>query len=136
MRRILSCVSWILWLTISAIAATGVSPEFKMDLSGMGPWDVRTAAADKAKGRNGCFLWESYVAGLNPEEPMSQFTAKIEMLPDGTMKVTWSPDLRTAEVPRTYTTLGKAKLTDADWTPVTDANKPQMHFFKVKVEAK
>jgi len=28
----------------------------------------------------------------------------------------------------------KAKLTDADWTPVTDANKPKMHFFKVTVE--
>ena len=33
-------------MTISAIAATGVSPGFKMNLSGMGPWDVRTAAAE------------------------------------------------------------------------------------------
>jgi len=34
---------------MSAIAATGVSPEFKMDLSGMGPWDVRTAAATECR---------------------------------------------------------------------------------------
>ena len=93
-------------------------------------------SAGKAKGRNGCFLWESYVAGLDPEDPTSKFTAMIELLPNGTVKITWCPDLRTAEKPRTYTTLGKAQLTDADWTPVTDANKSQMRFFKVKVEMK
>lgn len=93
-------------------------------------------AAGKAKGRNGCFLWESYVAGLNPEDPTSKFRAFIEMLPDNTPKVTWSPDISNAEKPRTYTTLGKANLTDKDWVPVTDANKPQMRFFKVKVEIK
>ena len=79
-------------------------------------------------------LWESYVAGLDPEDATSKFMAKIEMGADGTVKITWSPDLSTAEVPRTYTTLGKATLLDKDWVPVTDANKSQMHFFKVKVE--
>lgn len=93
-------------------------------------------AAGKAKGRNGCFLWESYVAGLNPEDPASKFTAFIEMLSDNTPKVTWRPDLSNAEKPRKYTVLGKATLLDADWTPVTDANKHQMRFFKVKVEIK
>ena len=48
MKELISCVLCISWLAISAIAATGVSPEFKMDLSGMGPWDVRTAAATEA----------------------------------------------------------------------------------------
>ena len=48
MKKLISCVLCISWLTISAIAATGVSSEFKMDLSGMGPWDVRTAAATEA----------------------------------------------------------------------------------------
>ena len=48
MKKLISCVLCISWLIISAIAATGVSPEFKMDLSGMGPWDVRTAAATEA----------------------------------------------------------------------------------------
>ena len=93
-------------------------------------------AAGKAKGRNGRFLWESYVAGLNPEEPSSQFTATIEMQSDGTPKVTWSPDLSKNVVPRTYTTMGKATLLDADWTPVTEENKANMRFFKVKVEIK
>ena len=48
MKKLISCVLCISWLTMSAIAATGVSPEFKMDLSGMGPWEVRTAAATEA----------------------------------------------------------------------------------------
>ena len=34
MKKLISCVLCISWLAISAIAATGVSPEFKMDLSG------------------------------------------------------------------------------------------------------
>ena len=97
-----------------------------------GKGDYETAG--HAKGANGATLWESYVAGLDPEDATSKFTAKIEMLPNGTVKITWSPDLSTAEVPRTYTTLGKATLLDKDWVPVTDANKSQMHFFKVKVE--
>ena len=46
MKKLISCVLCISWLIISAIAATGVSPEFKMDLSGMGPWDVRTTATE------------------------------------------------------------------------------------------
>ena len=93
-------------------------------------------AAGHATGANGYSLWESYVAGLDPEDPTSKLRAVIELLPNGAVKIAWSPDLSIAEVPRTYTTLGKAKLTDADWTPVTDANKPQMRFFKVKVEMK
>ena len=93
-------------------------------------------AAGHATGANGAALWESYVAGLDPEDPTSKLRAFIEMLPDNTPKVTWSPDLGNADVPRTYTILGKANLTDADWTPVTDANKPMMRFFKVKVEMK
>ena len=32
----------------TALAATGTSAEFKIDLAGMGPWDVRTAAATEA----------------------------------------------------------------------------------------
>ena len=48
MKKLISCVLCISWLTMSAVGATGVSPEFKMDLSGMGPWDVRTAATTEA----------------------------------------------------------------------------------------
>ena len=97
-----------------------------------GKGDYETAG--HAKGANGVSLWESYVAGLDPEDATSKFMAKIEMGADGKAVVTWTPDLSNAEKPRTYTTLGKAKLTDADWTPVTDANKSQMRFFRVRVE--
>ena len=32
----------------TALAATGTSAEFKIDLAGMGPWEMRTAAATEA----------------------------------------------------------------------------------------
>jgi hypothetical protein len=44
--------------------------------------------------------------------------------------------LSNAEKPRKYTTLGKEKLGDDAWSPVTDANKAKMRFFKVTVEMK
>ena len=101
-----------------------------LDKYGAGDYE----AAGNANGANGYALWESYLAGLDPENPTSKFRAFIEMQPDGTPKITWSPDLREAEEPRKYTVLGKSTLLDANWTPVTEENKAQMHFFKVKVE--
>ena len=92
-------------------------------------------AAGNAMGLNGCRLWESYLAGLDPEDPLSHFMAFISLQADGTARVTWYPDLANdAEEPRVYTVLGKANLADRDWTPVTPQNKAQMRFFKVKVE--
>ena len=51
-----SCISWlknamalvIVGLAWAANAATGTSAEFRMDLSGMGPWEMRTARASEA----------------------------------------------------------------------------------------
>ena len=59
MRKCISCTSCISWLknammlviivlVWAANAATGTSEEFRMDLSGMGPWEMRTAAASEA----------------------------------------------------------------------------------------
>ncbi len=97
-------------------------------------------AAAHAIGRNGCAIWESYVAGLDPDDENSKFTAKIEMLPDGTPKVTWEPDAPELRATRTYTTYGKRTLLDRDWVPLTDAeieaNKDVYHFFKVEVKMK
>lgn len=87
-------------------------------------------------GRNGCAIWESYVAGLIPDDVDSKFTAKIDISPDGTPKVTWDPDTPELRATRTYTTYGKKTLLDSDWTPVTDVNKDQYHFFKVEVKMK
>ena len=36
----------------------------------------------------------------------------LNVAPDGTVKVTWTPDLSRDAVPRTYTTMGKATLLD------------------------
>ena len=92
--------------------------------------------AANAKGANGVSLWEAYVAGLDPEDATSKFTAKIEIGVDGKAVVTWTPDLSKDEKPRKYTTMGKEKLGDEAWSPVTDANKAKMRFFKVTVEMK
>ena len=93
-------------------------------------------AAAHAPGANGIALWESYVAGLDPADAASRFTASIALGADGTPVVTWSPDLRAAEPPRAYTVYGKPTLGAAAWTPVTDANRAAMRFFKVAVEVR
>ena len=93
-------------------------------------------AAANAVGANGVALWESYVAGLDPADASSRFTALISLDADGAARVTWTPDLSGSESPRTYTVYGKAGLGDADWTPVTDANRARMRFFRVRVELK
>jgi len=41
-------VIWMLVCGGAALAATGTSAEFKIDLKGMGPWDMHTAAASEA----------------------------------------------------------------------------------------
>ena len=99
-----------------------------------GAGDYETAA--NAVGANGVALWESYVAGLDPADASSRFTALISLDADGAARVTWTPDLSGSESPRTYTVYGKAGLGDADWTPVTDANRARMRFFRVRVELK
>ena len=99
-----------------------------------GGGDYETAA--NAKGKNGVSLWESYVAGLDPTDPTSQFTASITMGSDGKPVITWEPDMSKADLPRTYVEYGKANLGDKDWTPVKDANRAAMRFFKVGVEIK
>ena len=91
-------------------------------------------AAGHALGANGRPLWENYVAGLDPEDAASEFKASIAFDADGRPTLTWEPDLREADPPRTYTEYGKVNLADETWTPVTDANRESMHFFKVEVE--
>lgn len=50
---------------------------------------------------------------------------------DGVPQVTWSPNLNTNGVVRSYTILGKENLTDATWHSPTNAAD---RFFKVLVE--
>ena len=75
-------------------------------------------------------VWQDYVAGTDPTNVNSVFTAAIEMV-DGLPHVTWSPDLNTNGEVRVYTVFGKTNLTDAAWVCPTNAAH---RFFKVKVE--
>lgn len=91
-------------------------------------------AAAKATGANGMPLWQSYVAGLDPTDAASRFEVRIAMDANGSPTIAWSPDLRAATPARVYSVLGKTALGDVEWTPVTDANRATMRFFKVAVE--
>ncbi len=89
-------------------------------------------AAAKATAANGHNkVWECYVAGISPTNETAKFTAAIEMV-DGVPQITWSPDLNTNGVERTYTIWGKTNLTDGvEWEcPTNSAHR----FFKVTVE--
>ena len=76
---------------------------------------------------------EAYIAGLDPSKESSKFIAIITM-DENVPTITWSPDLSDDDLPRHYTIYGKRALDGIeDWEIVTDANKPNMRFFKVTV---
>jgi len=76
---------------------------------------------------------QSYVAGTDPLDTNSVFTAKIDMV-DGSPVVTWEPKLSEGEeARRSYTIYGKTNLTDRAWHSPTNASS---RFFKVGVEMK
>ena len=76
------------------------------------------------------YVWQDYVAGTDPTNMDSRFTAAISMSND-VPYITWSPNLNTNGIERIYTVLGKTNLTDAvEWAPTNSAHR----FFKVKVE--
>ena len=96
--------------------------------------DFETAAkvATGKRGGDGRALqvWQDYVAGTDPTNAASVFTAGIEIV-DGVPQVTWSPNLNTNGIVRSYTIWGKENLTDAAWHSPTNAAD---RFFKVSVE--
>ena len=88
------------------------------------------------------YVWQDYVAGTDPTDPKSQFTAKIEMV-DGEPVIVWSPKLSEAEAAkRIYTTYGRKTLEGSHgdeparemWTPVETPAQGGWRFFKVGVE--
>ena len=86
--------------------------------------------AANATAANGRPVWECYVAGLDPTNAASIFSAAISMT-NGVPYITWSPNLNTNGIVRKYTILGKESLTDtADWASTNSTHR----FFKVKVE--
>ena len=99
-----------------------------------GDSDFETAAKD-ATGKQGgdgraLQVWQDYVAGTDPTNAASVFTAGIEIV-DGVPLVTWSPNLNTNGIVRSYTIWGKESLTDTAWHSPTNAAD---RFFKVSVE--
>lgn len=72
-------------------------------------------------------IWESYVADLDPTDSNQTFRATIEIV-DGEPHVTGDPESPN----RTYTVLGKEKLSDEKW----QENLPGAKFFKVRVGLK
>ena len=81
-------------------------------------------------------VWHDYVAGTDPTNALSKFTAKIEMK-GGTPVVTWSPALNgegVREGARVYRVWGKANLDDATWSEVSSGAEGDFRFFRVTVE--
>ena len=71
------------------------------------------------------------MVGTDPTNAASVFMAAIEIV-GGVPQVTWSPNLNTNGIERSYTIWGKTNLTDeADWECPTNAAH---RFFKVMVE--
>ena len=95
---------------------------------------LKSTGKKSAAGEDMC-VWQDYVAGTDPTDPKSQFTAKIEMV-DGEPVVIWSPKLSDAEAAkRVYTTYGKKTLEVVEpWTPVEMPAQGRWRFFKVGVE--
>ena len=83
-------------------------------------------------------VWHDYVAGTDPLDETSLFTAMVDMV-DGLPVITWSPDLNengTKNI-RRYITSGKTSLTDKTWMVMDDvpiAERSRYHFFRVSVE--
>lgn len=93
-----------------------------------------TKPTDKV-GPNGTplLVWQDYVAGTDPTDPASKFTATIDFV-DGHPVVTWSPKVEDATFPRVYRIYGKVSLSDADWTELPKDKLDGYNFFKVTVE--
>ena len=89
------------------------------------------AASGKMQGGRALQVWQDYVAGTDPTNLTSRFTAKIEMV-DGAPVVKWEPDLNTSGVIRAYKVYGKETLEGGgEWQYPTNS----LHrFFKVTVE--
>lgn len=77
-----------------------------------------------------------YLAGTDPLDPNDKFAASVTIV-DGKPVVSYTPELDDArKALRKYTTYGKVKLTDTDWTVIPEGEEENYNFFKVTVEMK
>jgi len=100
-----------------------------------------TAALTKTTGKvdaagNPMFVWQDYVAGTDPTDVEDVFTASVTMV-GGKPVISYTPELSEAEAAkRKYTTWGKEKLQDEQWSEVPSGSEADYNFFKVTVEMK
>ena len=89
------------------------------------------------RGPNGApgYVWHDYLAGTDPTDEASVFSAKVALDAEGRPVVGWTPELNAEEAAkRRYRTFGKAKLSDAAWSEVVEGHEADFRFFKVTVE--
>lgn len=81
---------------------------------------------------NPLLVWHDFVAGTDPTDPESVFTASLSFV-DGRPVLTWTPDLNADAERRRYTVFGKKSLVDAEWTVVGEGDLTDYNYFKVSV---
>jgi len=87
---------------------------------------------DNLIGANGVPIWQSYIAGLNPNDPASVFRITVFTVEGDTVTdLQWTPDHTLAPAPlrREYEIWGKTNLLDASWHWPTNAST---RFFRIK----
>lgn len=77
-------------------------------------------------------VWQDYVAGTDPTDVNSRFSASINY-ENGHVVINWSPVVEDEVMTRIYTVYGKKKLTDASWEECDSDHYDDYNFFKVKV---
>ena len=102
--------------------AKAFTEKFGADLAAAFKAETGKTAADGTK----LCVYHDYIAGTDPLDLNSRFTAKIEMK-GAAPQVTPDPDLGSA---RKYTVKGKENLDDAEWADAAENHR----FFKVTVE--
>ena len=89
------------------------------------------AASGKVNWGRPTSVWEEYVAGLDPTDANSRLVANIG-LTNGVPYISWTPDLNTNGIIRTYKIYGSETLENGgNWQYPTNS---QHRFFQVKVE--